>query len=432
MDSATAHALIRFGLGPRGTQPPTANPRAWLLGQLSVPDPALAAPGPSLIEAMLAIRDDRKMPREKPAPSRSSELVRAWNATLADTLATTDTPFRERLVWFWANHFTVSQKKADGPLIGPYLRDAIRPHVTGRFVDMLLAVMTHPAMLVYLDNAQSVGPASPNAVARPGKFGLNENLARECLELHTLGVSSGYTQRDVTAFAAVLTGWSIEYNQAEPGFVFHAANHEPGPKTVLGQTFPPGMEGGIAALTWLGGHPATYHRVATQMVRHFVSDVPPPDAVRVIETVLADTQGNLGAAARALVALPAAWSTPLAKLRTPFDWSVALARALDLPADKRADLPHWMGVLGQGMFQAPLPNGWDDTATAWSSGEGLLRRADLSWAVAGRIPDLDPNETLRAALGPLASPATTDAVRRAGSRREGLALLLAGPEFQRR
>jgi uncharacterized protein (DUF1800 family) len=295
---------------------------------------------------------------------------------------------------------------------------------------MLLAVMTHPAMLTYLDNRGSVGPNSRAGLKNHG--GLNENLARECLELHTVGVGAGYTQADVTAFAAVLTGWSVEPNPPAAGFIFREGAHEPGPKTVMGQSFPEGMAGGIAALTWLADHPATHRRLATALTRHFVADTPPPRAVAAIEAVLRDTKGGLGAASRALVTLPAAWEPPLGKLRDPFDFVVASLRALDLPREQRVDAWKWLQQLGQGLFAAPLPNGWPDTAAPWSGGEELLRRVDWAWAVSGRAGDRDPTALLEASLGPFASATTTDAVRRAGSRREGLTLLLAGPEFQRR
>lgn len=187
-------------------------------------------------------------------------------------------------------------------VIGAYMREAIRPHVTGRFSDMLLAVMRHPAMLMYLDNASSIGPDS--ATGRRSHHGLNENLARECLELHTVSPAAGYSQGDVTSFAAILTGWGVDMKAERPGFVFREKAHEPGPKTLMGQTFPEGEEGGVQALHFLGTHPATYHHIATQMVRHFVSDTPSPASVRHVETVLRDSEGDLQAASLALADLP--------------------------------------------------------------------------------------------------------------------------------
>jgi uncharacterized protein (DUF1800 family) len=430
MDPMAAQAAIRFGLGRRPDEPVPADPRAWLLAQLDGPDPDLARPAASVGDALGAMFADRADRRLGLPHDRARAMWQVERPLAAETLLRTDAPFRERLVWFWANHFTVSLRQVDPALLGPYLREAIRPRVTGRFVDMLMAVMTHPAMLIYLNNRDSVGPNSQAGLRR--HLGLNENLARECLELHTVGAGAGYTQTDVTNFARILTGWSVEMKPPAQGFVFRPNAHEPGAKIVMGQTFPPGPQGGVAALTWLADHPATHRLLALALTRHFVADTPPPAAVAAIEAVLRDTGGDLGAAARALVALPAAWTTPLAKLRDPFGYVIAVTRALDPPPRLRGEAPHWMDALGQGMFNAPLPNGWPDEAGPWASGEALLRRADWAWSVSGHAGDSDPMAMLEASLGPLASAETTQAVRRAGSRREAIALLLAGPEFQRR
>ncbi len=358
------------------------------------------------------------------------EIWDGERAAISHNWLTTDTPFRERLVWFWANHFTISFKRGEViALAGPYLREAIRPHVNGRFTDMLVAVMTHPAMLTYLDNASSVGPNSQ--VGLKSRRGLNENLARESLELHTVSPAAGYSQADVTAYAAILTGWSVEGGTEAPGFRFRPTTHEPGAKTLMGQLFAEGMAGGMGALSWLGQHPATHHHLATKLVRHFVADDPPPAAVARIQAVLRDSHGDLRAASLAVISLPEAWR-PLTKLRSPFDYLIAALRALDLPPDQRTDPIGWLAALGQPLLTAPLPNGWPDTAADWASGEELLRRADWAWAVAPRAGTLAPLEVAASSLGPLASAATLDAIRRAPSPREGLTLLLASPEFQRR
>ena len=313
--------------------------------------------------------------------------------------------------------------------VGPFIREAIRPNVTGPFFAMLLAVMRHPAMLMYLDNNNSFGPDSVQGKAQ--KRGLNENLARECLELHTLGVDGGYTQADVTAFANVISGWSVELNRLFPGYQFREGAHEPGAKTVLGKRFPPGEAGGIAALDMLAHHPATYRHLATQLVRHFVADTPPPAAVTAIEGVLADTGGDLGAASVALIHLEAAWA-PLAKLRSPQDYAVATLRALDLPADKQVPLAGVLGGLGQPLWTAPLPNGWSDTGAEWAAPEAMIRRIDWTYGVAARAGDRDALAMADATLGPLLRPRTRDAIRTAGSRRDALTMLLTSPEFQRR
>ena len=380
----------------------------------------------------MALREDRmerKENKDGPPPHRVRDLLEAEWAAAIDRLLTTDTPFRERLVWFWANHFTVSLRRGEiAATVFPFVRDAIRPHVTGRFSDMLMAVMTHPAMLAYLDNAASIGPDSP--AGQRSHRGLNENLARECLELHTVTPAAGYTQADVTAFAALLTGWSYEIAYNPPQFLFRLNTHQPGEQVLMGRTFRAGLAGGVDALAFLADHPATQRNIATGLVRHFVADAPPPEAVRHIESVLRASHGDLRAAALAVIALPGAWE-PLAKLRSPMDYMVAVMRALDLPAATRPGLRGVPARLGQPFLSAPLPNGWPDTATDWAGGEGLLRRIDWAWSVAGQVQP-DPEALAEASLGPLLSAATRAQIHTAGSRREAVALLFAAPEFQRR
>ena len=431
MDTQAAQALIRFGLGRRGSELLPADPQAWLQGQLAGPDPG--PPGPSLDQGYAAFRQDRENRRaDPPTPTHlARDLFKHEIDALVVEALTTPTPYRERLVWFWANHFTVSVRA--GPVaaaIGDFVRTAIRPHVTGSFHDMLLAVMRHPAMLVYLNNAGSFGPASP-AGLRLGK-GLNENLARESLELHTVSPAAGYTQADVTSYAKILTGWSLSRGDAGPvGFMFRPQMHEPGTQVVMGQTFPDGEAGGLAAMDLLAHHPATYQHLATKLVRHFVADAPPTSAIQAIAAVLHDTKGDLGQAAAALIKLPEAWQ-PLTKLRTPQDFVLATLRAADLPEDNRPDGAAIMRGLGQPMFDAPFPIGWPDTAADWTGPEAMVRRVDWAYGFAGRADALDPASVAEVNLGPLLTDDTGTAIRRAGSRQDGLTLLFTSPEFQRR
>jgi uncharacterized protein (DUF1800 family) len=427
MDAQVTQALIRFGLGPKGSEAPPPDPVAWLDAQIAGPDPAqFPRDLPNTADGLTLLREQRKLKQNFIGLALQADS-RAQTAELLTTTA----PFRERLVWFWANHFTVSTRQGEtAAVMGPYIREAIRPHVFGAFFDMLLAVMRHPAMLMYLDNGQSIGPDSP--LGQKAHRGLNENLARECLELHTLSPASGFTQADVTAFAAVLTGWSVEINALQPGFVFRADAHQPGPKTVMGHTFPPGDAGGILALDFLAHHPATYRHLAAKLVCHFVADTPPPDAVRSIEARLHDTNGDLGEAARALVRLPQAWN-PGTKFRTPFDFTVATHRLMDfMPAEEPPFLPNAMNALSQPVWGAPLPNGWPDRAQDWTAPDAVIRRIDWAYAMAGHLGDRDPAALAGIALGPAMNPATVAAMRNAGSRRDALALLLTSPEFQRR
>lgn len=436
MDTTAAQALIRFGLGRRGAEPLPADPRLWLRSQLDGPDPALSRPAPSTADGLRAIvqttANMRAARMNGAAPDRTAlrRVIAEGIADATDGLLTATLPFRERLVWFWANHFTISRRQGNtAPLCNAYVREAIRPHVTGRFTDMLSAVMHHPAMLMYLDNAQSIGPHS-RAGLRLHR-GLNENLARECLELHTVTPASGYTQADVTAFAAVLTGWSVNYRADPPGFMFRPFAHEPGEQTVMGKRWPAGYAGGTRMLTWLGTHPATMHNLAVKLARHFVADDPAPAAIAHIESVLNDTGGDLKAASLAMLGLDQAWA-PLTKLRTPFDYVAAVLRAVDLPAAHRPNVAGSMGQLGQPFMLAPLPNGWSDRATDWAAPGMLMRRIDWASAIAWRAREQDPEMLAQATLGKLLPADAMRQIARAGSRHEALAMLIAAPQFQRR
>jgi uncharacterized protein (DUF1800 family) len=343
---------------------------------------------------------------------------------------TTPAPFRERLVWFWTNHFVISLKRGQcAAVAAAFVEEAIRPHVTGRFGDMVLAVMRHPGMLLYLDNVTSFGPDS--IVGQRTHRGLNENLARECMELHTVSPLAGYTQADVTAFANILTGWSIDLKAEPPGFRYRPFAHEPGVQTMMQQQFSPDEAGGVAALAFLANHPATHRFLATKLVQHFVADDPPPDAVRKIEAVLRDTKGDLGSASAALVDLDAAWQ-PATKLRTPMEYVIASVRALDVPPDQMPNVVGILAGLGQPLWGAPAPNGWPDRAADWAAPEAMLRRIDWASGFSGRIGDRDVVEVSDTVLGPLLRPETRDAIRRAGSRRDAMTLLLTSPDFQRR
>jgi uncharacterized protein (DUF1800 family) len=442
MNSNAAIAFTRFGLGRRRGEPEPADARGWLLAQLDSHDLARFPDLPSSAEALglvvaemdaahtEATRDPNHKRARTPQVVALNELQQREQAALLAHALTTPAGFRERLVWFWYNHFTVAARtRPAAACVGAYVREAIRPHVTGQFHDMLLAVMRHPAMLTYLDQWHSVGPNSPAGQRR--KRGLNENLARECLELHTVTPASGYTQADVTSFAKILTGWSVEIKGEPRGFAYHANQHEPGRQTVLGRDWPEGEEGGLAILQYLAGHPATYRHLAEKLVRHFVADDPPPADVARIETVLRSSGGDLGAASRALVELPGAWQ-PLTKLRTPQEYVVAVLRAAGARPEAEPKLPFILAGLGQPLFRAPFPIGWPDRAADWAGPEAMLQRVDFAYQFAGRVTDQEPLERAQATLGPLLGAETLAQMRHAGSRQDALALFFAAPEFQRR
>ena len=296
-------------------------------------------------------------------------------------------------------------------------------------------------MLSYLDNARSVGPAS--RAGGNGRRGLNENLAREILELHTLGVDGGYGQDDVTALARVITGWTVagrDGRRGEPGaFAFDAAAHEPGDQTVVGRTYPGGGFGqGEAALNDIARHPATARHIATKLVRHFIADDPPPAAVDRVAAVFRARDGDLRAVALALVDLPDAWSAPPTKVRSPFDLLAATMRLLGAAPADPGPMLGGLRLLGQPLWEPPGPNGFPDTAAAWASPESMKLRLDLAAQVAhgargaGADGTADPLALLEAAAGEALSPETRDAVSRAESRQQGLALALMSPEVQRR
>ncbi|MQR99631.1 DUF1800 domain-containing protein [Gluconobacter aidae] len=430
-------AINRFGWGQRDGSGAGLSVQDWLAGQLTGPDRAVFTGVGPCADGLVALREQRK------AKMQGNPLVKpifqAEVATQMDTLLLTEQPFRERLVWFWFNHFTVSLRQGSTrAVVGAYMREAIRPHVTGRFSDMLLAVMRHPAMLMYLDNASSIGPDS--VAGRRRHHGLNENLARECLELHTVSPAAGYSQADVTSFAAILTGWGVDLKADEPGFVFREKAHEPGVKTLMGQEFPEGEDGGVQALRFLGTHPATYRHIATQMVRHFVSDTPDPASVRHVEGVLHASGGDLRAASLALGGLPEP-AVGGGKFRSPMDYATAVLRALSVggapsqPGDPHSpahQLVSAFSTLGQPLWTAPLPNGWSDAAADWSAPADMLARTDWAWRVAAHVRTGDPMDIADIALGPALRPQTRTAMHHAGSRQDALALLFSSPEFQRR
>ncbi len=355
-------------------------------------------------------------------------------AARANAAVTSDAPLLERLTWFWSNHFTVSiLRPAIRGFAAAFEREAIRPHVTGRFGDMLLAVAHHPAMLLYLDNAISIGPDS--IAGRRGGKGLNENLGRELLELHTLGVDGGYTQTDVEALARIITGWSVaRLNEPASGrFRFRPFVHEPGAKVLLGKTYAEaGQAEGEAALRDLAHHPATARHVAAKLARHFIADDPPKDCVERIARVFRDTGGDLRQVTAAVVNEDAVWRRPFAKLRTPGEMVIAASRVTGFTPPPEM-LVNSLRTLDQMPFFAPSPAGWPDNAASWVSPEAVLRRAQWCQAYAERVPDPpDPVGIADAAFGESLPEETMQAIRLAPSRRTGLALLLASPQFQRR
>lgn len=448
-----ALALNRFGLGARPDDAPPADPQRWLLAQLDAYEPLPASwqalpRTPALVDTWNTMQ---RAVRQAPEGQRSgireaylrqgrTEYQAAVGARTASALETT-TPFVERLVHFWSNHFAVSvDKLLIVGLAGSFEADAIRPNVLGRFEDLLLAAVRHPAMLLYLDQAQSTGPRSAVGVRAEERQqrarGLNENLAREILELHTLGVRSGYTQEDVTEFARALTGWTLPGDGAsgDATFRFVPALHEPGPRTVAGKAYAEGGEAQARAVIHdLATAPATALHIARKLARHFVADDPPPALVRRLADTFTRTGGDLPSVYRELVAAPEAWQSTHPKFKSPWDWSVSSLRALGrraLPPQQAASL---MTQLGQPVWRPGSPAGYGDTAAAWAAPDALMRRVEVAQRLAQEAGDaVDARRVAPRVLPGALSEATASAVARAESGGTALALLLVSPEFLRR
>ena len=341
--------------------------------------------------------------------------------------------FVERLVWFWSNHFCISADKIQS-MSGAYERESIRPHALGRFTDMLLAVEGHPAMLFYLDNLGSMGPNSIAGINRAR--GLNENLAREIMELHTLGVRSGYSQDDVIAFANVLTGWTLvpPGDNPEHGgeFSFNPRLHEPGAQTVMGKLYDDdGVEQARAVLRELAAHPATATHLATKLVRYFVADTPPPALVERVTKVFLDSSGDLKEVAKALVLSPDAWVQPPTKLKLPSEWAVGMVRAAGVTKIDPAQSTAGLGLLGERLWRPASPKGYPDDEASWIDGMG--RRLDIANKFAEQVAaSVDPKDIIESVFRSSVSPEVRQAVDQAESRQQGLALLFMSAELQRR
>jgi uncharacterized protein (DUF1800 family) len=478
---STAIALNRFGLGARPFEQAPADPKAWLLGQLRRFDArpqALAAVPPrgrvaeQLADYMAEAQMERRAKRQmqpaamltgdaKPGdelPDSTRKFLRqdirenylVMNGARMSAALTTGAPFVERLVHFWANHFAVSADKL--PVIGlaGLLEfEAIRPHVLGKFSDMLLAVEQHPAMLIYLDQAQSIGPDSPagqRIAMRGGKQrGLNENLAREIMELHTLGVRTGYTQADVTEFARALTGWTVGgigrgpgarmLGQSAPGeFQFAEMIHEPGSRTIMGRRYAQDGEAQArAVLMDLAASPATAKHVATKLTRHFAGDDPPPAMVDRLTQTYLRTGGDLPTIYRAIVDSPEAWAPQPVKFKMPWEWSVSAFRAVGQQEVEGQAAAALLNQLGQPTWRPGSPAGFDDVAASWAAPEALMLRVEAAQRIAERAGSTIDARRLAEQLFPGSlREGTRTAIARAESPTEGLALLLVSPEFVRR
>ena len=485
-------AISRFGYGYAAGDTPPADPRRFLLRQLDAFDPAppaiagrlgTRAKTSEMIELLRRLRQDTRAlaamePGGAPAmaegmagtamadnpraaalaalpPEYREKLMEARRvlvediAVRVDLAVTSPAPMVERLVHFWSNHFSVSVGKPGTQFeVAPHEFTAIRPHVLGRFSDMLKAAVLHPAMLLYLDQFQSIGPNAPFAQMRarrnpdaPGPRGLNENLAREVLELHTLGVDGGYTQADVTELARALTGWTVpgigragRFAQAQAsGAAFVAPVHEPGARQVLGRSYAAGgPEQAVAILDDLAAHPATARHIATKLARHFGGDTPPPALVARLEADFLRTGGDLASLARVLIEAPETWTSAPVKFRTPFEWLVATLRLTGIERPPPQRLVAALTQLGQVPWAAPSPAGYEDSAAAWAGPDALVRRVEFAERIARGAPQEGVIARAEAAFPGTLSETTRTQLARAESGQQALALLLVSPEMMRR
>lgn len=484
--SPAAIALNRFGLGAKPNEPIPADPKQWLLKQFEQyqANPSAWSSQQNTLSLLGDMADNQASMRNADEAAKK-EAKRSFKDAIKDDLQasvqartlsalTTPTPFIERLVHFWANHFAISiDKPVVAQFAGAYELEAIRPHVLGSFREMLFAVEQHPAMLLYLDQAKSIGPnsraASKLAQRDPDKqHGLNENLAREILELHTLGVRSGYTQTDVTEFAKALTGWSIalkqpsrenqshdnqsqanqnQYHQRRAkqkqdndatvmgnGFMFRPALHEPGARNVLGKTYAQeGLSQASSILDTLASAPATAQHIAYKLARHFVSDTPSQSLVDQLAATFLKENGQLTAVYRVLINATEAWNPAPAKFKTPWEWFISSLRGTGKQSVDNMKIIQIMNQLGQPVWKPGSPAGFDDMAEAWAAPDALLRRVEFAQRIANPLGNqLDARHLIDQLLAGSASAATKQTISRAESASTGLALLLVSPDFLRR
>ena len=460
--SPGAIALNRFGLGARPDDAVPANPRRWLIDQFAQFDvrPAAFAALDDAGTIVKKYREEqqagRLMARQNDSTDSKADLktgrqdfrqdvqalYRAGVQARADSALATDAPFVERMVHFWSNHFCVSVDNARVTgFAGAFERDAIRPHVLGNFTEMTLSVEQHPAMLIYLNQFQSIGPDSPAAERDPDrKRGLNENLAREIMELHTLGVRSGYTQTDVTEFARALTGWSVDGlgGKAATGnpdrFVFRPNQHEPGERTILGKRY--AQDGEAQARTALADFtrtPASATHIATKLARHFAGDEPPPAMVARLADSFLRSKGDLPTVYRTLIGSPEAWIDTPAKFKTPWEWTVSSLRGVGHRQVGDMQIAALQAQLGQHVWKPGSPAGWDDIAASWSGSDALLRRVEIAQRLAAPLGASVDARAIAPKIMPASLSATTaEQIARSESPAGAIALMLVSPDFLRR
>ncbi|MEM9433852.1 MAG: DUF1800 domain-containing protein [Pseudomonadota bacterium] len=450
-------AETRFGLGLRpGLEPPRG--LSVMLGRLSGPDRAAERFPIDLFEnyreklvsdghigrvALTRTAAQRQAANRAVRKIARRDQLRWLRAILARRLETQD-GFRERLTHFWADHFTaIGKTSVLRQMHAPYVEEAIRPRLTGRFRDMLSAVVRHPMMLAYLDQMRSVGPNSLAAQRSSRLNGLNENLARELLELHTLGVGGPYDQNDVRQLAELLTGLSYS---PENGFSFRRGMAEPGPETILGKRY----GGGRAqlsdiedALEDLAAHPTTARHLARKLAVHFIGEAADPGMIEAMALAYLQQDGRLEALYVAMLSHPAAWRVAApGNVRPPLDFVIASLRALNIraeqidvirPRDVLNGFVRPLALMGMTWERPPGPDGWPENDNEWITPQRHAARVQWAMSVPEKLADPmpDPRQFLQTALARPASDALVFAAAAAESRAAGVGIILSSPEFQR-
>lgn len=450
----------RFGYGRSPDLPPPPGIAAMMASLRGADAMQQAYPLPPfryLQDALVKRRRFRSYARKNPNTKKGEEALETargiakevqgqraeWFVHLLMRRVRGQAAFRERLVAFWADHFTAVGKggllRAAAPL---YVEGAIRPAINGKFADLLTAAVTHPLMLHYLDQSTSAGPNSRAAKRRNGSLGLNENLAREVLELHTLGVDAPYVQADVTQLAELITGLSVTRDY---GFKFRNGMVEPGTETVLGQTYgdDKGMAPVRAVLDDLARHPSTARHLARKLAVHFVSDTPPEALVDAIADAYQTSDGTLEACYEAMLRHPAAWDPTAHNIRLPDEFISAALRALNPPmeafaglsgSDVRSLFYHPLRLMGQDWMRPNGPDGFAESDSAWITPQGIATRLEWAMNAPDRLLDAlpDPRVFVTTTLGDHVPPAVAFAARSAEDRRVAVGLVLSSPAFQRR
>lgn len=463
---SNTHAFIaahRFGYGAneKTIGQIKDKPQQWLLNQLS--DENIAKELKTLnigwnsqvaAQQLKIYRQQKKQEKNRPANAESNmvanaqsnmmassnstkkamnkQISRAVNRTVIHSISS-PSPFYWRLVDFFSNHFSVSANGPNMRALAPTLEiEAIAPNISGHFSDMLQAVESHPGMLLYLNNEQSIGPNSRMGKRSKGKKGLNENLAREILELHTLGVSAGYDQADVTELARAITGWGVNAkDEGTNGFSFRKGLHEPGSRDVFGKIYKEGgVEQGVQILKDLAENPKTAEYVSRKLARHFISDEPSEELVHEMVKIWLKTKGHLPQVIAVMVKDSSSWLEEQQKFKTPREFVISACRTCGIKRLK-PDFSKSLSILGQQPFAAGSPAGYKDVQEYWAGPRAMMGR--IEWAEhVSKFVKKKPMQLAKNALGPLMQKRTELSISRAESKQQAVTLFLMSPEFQKR